>query len=45
MPKKLQDKIKEMPIESQAKIKTRAQELIALELSRQNIELQDKLKP
>lgn len=37
MPKKLQDKIKEMPIESQVKIESRAQELIALELFRQNL--------
>ena len=30
-------KIKEMPIESQLKIESRAQELIALELFRQNL--------
>ncbi|MDM3853871.1 MAG: hypothetical protein PT120_02825 [Aphanizomenon gracile PMC649.10] len=43
MGKSLRDKIKELPIESQIKIETRAQELIALELTRQKL-IQEKLK-
>ncbi|MBD2667301.1 hypothetical protein [Richelia sinica] len=43
MGKSLRDKIQEMSIESQIKIEKRAQELIALELTRQKLR-QEKLK-
>ena len=39
MGKSLREKIKEQPIESQIKIESRAQELIAQELTRQKIKL------
>ncbi len=39
MGKSLREKIKEQPIESQIKIESRAQELIAQELSRQELRL------
>lgn len=43
MAKNLREKIKEMSIESQIKIEERAQELIALELTRQKLR-KEKLK-
>ncbi|MEA5517316.1 hypothetical protein [Nodularia sp. UHCC 0506] len=43
MGKSLREKIKELPIERQNKIEKRAQELIALELTRQKLRL-EKLK-
>lgn len=39
MGKSLREKIKEQPIESQIKIESRAQELIAQELTRQKLRL------
>ncbi|MEH2386597.1 MAG: hypothetical protein V7K14_12635 [Nostoc sp.] len=44
MGKSLKEKIKEQPIESQIKIESRAQELIAQELNRQKLRL-DKQQP